>query len=214
MGRLVIVLALLACPYIYLAIVYKGLPETVPIHFDLHGRADGFSGKSSLWMHLSLLSGVALLVYGLLNALPAIDPKRKGSKGLSSNMRKTVYAVILLFVGINASIVYSAQSNALPANKLLMIMIGLFFLYMGNQMNSMKPNYFIGIRVPWTLDSEENWRATHRIGSRSFMIGGAVLVLTPIFFSALAAGICLAVISGLMTLVPVIYSFIYFKRHS
>jgi uncharacterized membrane protein len=212
--NILLAIGLLALPFLYLSFIYHSLPATVPTHFDLQGNADGFSEKSSLWMHLGLLSGIGLVVYGVLTNLSSFDPKQKGAPRSTSNIRKTAMAVVVLLVAMGCAIVYSTQPNALPANKVLFVVLGLFFLYLGNQMNSMKPNYFIGIRIPWTLDNEDNWRATHRIGSRSFMIGGTLMALCSIILPTTVSGTCFMVITALMTLIPVFYSFIYFKRHS
>ena len=54
---------------------------------------------------------------------------------------------------------------------LINILIGVMFVIMGNYMHKIKQNYSVGIKLPWTLNSEENWNRTHRLGSWLFVIG-------------------------------------------
>ena len=206
-----VVAIILALPFLYLRVSYSSLPSRVATHFNLRGQADGFSDKSSLWAVMGGLSALALFLYLLMKYLPGIDPKRKVA--LSAGVfRKTGTAVLLLITALNALMVYSAQPGTTKTNKTLYIVLGVFFVYIGNLMNSIKPNYFVGIRIPWTLESEDNWRATHRLGSRVFVISGLVLIAGGLFLPTEAAGILLMVLSALMALAPCCYSFIHFRR--
>jgi uncharacterized membrane protein len=74
---------------------------------------------------------------------------------------------------------------------------------MGNYLQTIKPNYFIGIRTPWTLQSEQNWLKTHRLGSRMYMIGGLILLIATLF--GFKSSFLLALLG--MLLLPFFYSF-------
>lgn len=199
-------------PFLYLAASWSSLPARVPTHFNLRGQADGYSERASLWKILVFLAVLSTGLFLLLRFLPVIDPKKKAALS-TAIFRKTAMAVVILIAALNVGIVYGAQPGVQSVNQPVYIVLGIFFMYMGNLMNSIKPNYFVGIRLPWTLESEENWRATHRLGGRVFLAGGAVLILSALLLPIVAAGIILMIISALMALIPCCYSFIHFRRH-
>jgi len=208
---LFIVLVLLL-PVAYLAFLYPSMPDTVPIHFNAEGKANGFSTKKNLWAIILLLTLLATGLYLLVRSIPSIDPKK--SAGTSpQTYQKVAIGVASLLSAINIIIVYSAFYRGHNVVHVLFPILGLFFVYLGNLMYSVKPNYFIGIRSPWTLENEDNWRATHRFGSKLFFAGGLFIMvgtlLAPVKASIWILEGCIAV----MTLAPLIYSFVYFKKH-
>jgi len=212
LGELTWIALILLLPIAYLAYVYPSLPETVATHFDLEGHPNGYNHKSTLWTEVLFLAGLSAGLYALTKHLPAIDPKKRTALS-AANYRKTGFAVLTLFAAINLFSIYAAANPGFNISSILLAVLGLFFIYIGNQMHSMKPNYFIGIRVPWTLENEDNWRATHRIGSRLFMAGGLIITLSALLLPARVANICLMIVTALMVLIPCTYSFIYFKKH-
>ncbi len=157
----VMALLLLAAPAILAAILYPGLPETIPIHFNAKGEADGFGPKSSIWIHISILSVVGLGVYLLLSNIHKIDPKKTAN--VSVDTYKTLALIITLFLSIiNISIVLSMSNTfkSLGIQNIILPSVGLLLAVIGYFMRNIKPNYFIGLRLPWTLEDDENWAAT------------------------------------------------------
>jgi len=89
-------------------------------------------------------------------------------------------------------------------------MLGAFFGYLGWVMKDIEPNYFIGIRTPWTLEDPENWKATHAFASRWFIWGGAFVVIAALLLPRpyeLYASIGVIL---LMAIVPIAYSYRFF----
>lgn len=200
-------------PFIYMAWLYPHMPERVPIHFDAAGTPNGYGTKKFLCGIILIMGLFSLGLYLLVRNLPAIDPKRTAR--LSRHVfQKVGIAVVTLIAAINIIILYSAAAGRSPdVNHLLYPLLGLFFAYLGNIMYSVKPNYFVGIRTPWTLENEDNWRATHRLGSKVFFIGGICIAIGALLTSSKTANIILAIITAIMVLIPVVYSFVYFKKH-
>ena len=83
----------------------------------------------------------------------------------------------------------------------------------GNFMHSIKPNYFVGVRVPWTLEDPENWRATHQLASKLWLAGGALLILLSLLLPAKYVPVALLAIIALLVLIPVSYSYLFFRKH-
>ncbi len=206
-------LAIILMPVIYLAYVFKDAPATVPIHFGLDGKADGFGDKSSLWTLVIIMAVTSIGVYLLLNNLPKIDPKKTAK--LSQDMfKKMSLAVVIFLAALSIIITDAAINGTFMLNKFLFPLISLFLAYFGNIMISLKPNYFAGIRVPWTLESEDNWKATHRMAGKLWFIGGIVLAVLTLIVPTEAANIFFIIGIAILAIAPIIYSFNYFKKNS
>lgn len=135
-----IVFVLVLVPFIYLAVIYPQLPDTVPTHFDIHGKADQFSQKNTVWILTSILGATSLGIYYLLKFLPRIDPK-KNARYSSPVFKKIGMAVVLLLFFITTMFIRAAQTGVIEMAGYIPVLIGLFFAFMGNLMHSIKPNY-------------------------------------------------------------------------
>ncbi|WP_158559137.1 SdpI family protein [Deminuibacter soli] len=204
-------LVLLAVPLVYLAAVYNTLPARVPMHFNIQGTPDRYGSKTELLIVLCILTGVAAGVYALCRWLPSIDPK-KTAKYSADVARKIALAVLLLVVAVSVMVIYSAQHGSSGnITRLLPFLLGGLFVFLGNLMNSLKPNYFIGIRTPWTLESEPTWRKTHRFGAVVFVIGGILLIVCGLVLPPAAATICIVCISVAVSVLTIGYSYFYYR---
>jgi len=204
---------LLAAPAILAAILYPGLPESIPVHFDADGQADKYGHKSSIWIHISILFVVGIGVYLLLSNIHKIDPKKTAS--VSADTYKTLAMIVVVFLAvINTSMVLS-MSNTLKnfsIQKVVLPSVGLLIAVMGYFMRNIKPNYFIGLRLPWTLEDEENWAATHQLAAKIWVPAGLLMAIAAILFPFMTAFIITLVITMLVVIIPAIYSYRFFKR--
>jgi uncharacterized membrane protein len=199
-------------PAAYLATVYRALPAIVPVHYGINGNADQYGHKSEIVLLMCILLFTSLLVYLLLKFLPAIDPKKQVKVG-EETFRKIGFAVVLFLSALNVAIIFATVHRGFAIDKLILPLGGLFFAFMGNMMNSIKPNYFAGIRTPWTLESEDTWRVTHRLAGKLWFIGGIIITVATLVLPATTATIVFMCGIAVLTLVPVTYSYIYFKNH-
>ena len=90
---------------------------------------------------------------------------------------------------------------------------GLLFAFMGNLMHSIKPNYFAGVRTPWTLEDPDTWRATHRLAGKLWFGGGVFVTIVVLVLPVKAGLIVFVSMIVLLALIPVIYSYTYYKKH-
>jgi uncharacterized membrane protein len=202
-----------ALPLVYLIYTYPSLPNTVAVHFNLEGEADRMGNKNEMVIGVCIMAVVAVGIYFLMKYLPNIDPKRS-EKADSKSFKKIAHAVILLLSGIGISIVYSAVIGKITIGNLLFPALGIFFTYMGNIMYNLKPNYFAGIRTPWTLHNEANWKTTHRLAGKFWFIGGIVITIgTLVMPTSWAFIFFISIVLGI-TIIPIIYSYTYFKKHN
>lgn len=195
-------------PFIYLAYIWNGLPESIPIHWNASGEIDGYGNKNSLILVPILLP---LLTYIILSIVPKIDPKKKIDN--MGNKYNTITFIITLFMSVLALfILYSSKSQTLTNPNIIFILLGLLFAVLGNFMKTFKPNYFIGIRTPWTLESETVWKKTHILGGKIWLIGGLLLVCFSVIFNKQLNATLFVITTVMMTLIPTIYSYLEFKK--
>ncbi|MDQ3551180.1 MAG: SdpI family protein [Bacteroidota bacterium] len=197
-------------PLGYLAIVWNALPPQVPVHFDAQMKPDRISNKSELWIMSSILAGASMLVYFLLQKIYLIDPKRKNKTGIET-FNKLGAGLVIFFAALNILIIISAQKAGVNLERLLFPLIGLLFVFLGNYMPALKPNYFAGIRLPWTLSDDENWRKTHQLGGKIWFWGGLVFSILSLFLpKEIILPIFITTVL-IMILIPGIYSYTLFR---
>jgi uncharacterized membrane protein len=208
-----IVFIIICIPIIYTISVYSALPQTIPIHFDMEGNPNGYAGKDSIWVVMLLMSAVSAGVYLLIKNLPKIDPKK--TAGQSPEMYHKIALVLVVFLcAISLMIVYAGVHGSISINHLMLPLLGLFFAVLGNYMHSIKPNYFVGFRTPWTLENEDNWRKTHQLVGKIWVPGGVLITLGSLLLPAKAAFIFFIAMVILMVIIPGIFSYRYYKKHN
>ena len=185
-------------------ILWNRLPEQMPIHWNIHGEADGWTGK------LGAIFGTPLFLLAMhwVCALVTLyaDPKKENHS--EKVLRMVFWIMPLLSILVHCFIYATILGVAVDMNMILPIFLGLLFTVIGNYLPKCKQNYTIGIRIPWTLNSEENWNKTHRFAGVLWVIGGLSTLITGLF------GIVWTFlpISLLMVLVPVVYSFLLYRK--
>jgi uncharacterized membrane protein len=199
----------IALPFIYLATIYNSLPQEVPIHFNWRGEADDWADKTMLFL---LPAGLGLFIYFLMLIVPSIDPKRKiqemGSKYFSFRLILTIFFSIL-----SIYLIYVTKEGSLQNPNILVSLIGLLFIMMGNYFQTVRPNYFIGIRTPWTLENEQVWKKTHRLAGKIWVAGGVVIMILGFLLSNVTAMlIAFFSIVFIIVLIPVVYSYLEFQK--
>lgn len=205
----IFLLALVASPYIYLYFIWQQLPDRVPIHFNFQGIADNWSGKNFLFF---LPTGLGAFIYLIMLVLPYIDPKKKirdmGEKYISLHFMLTVFFSLFSFY-----LLYVTKEGSIKNPSLMFAIIGIMLALFGNYFQTVRPNYFIGIRTPWTLENENVWKKTHHLGGRLWMAGGILIVILSFIISNnLALTIVFVSLLTFMVLVPIIFSYIEFKK--
>jgi uncharacterized membrane protein len=204
----------MSIPAIYLAMEWKALPAMVPTHFGMDGLPDSYGAKSKILYTQIIVSVAGILMYFLLRNIHKIDPRKKFAPANAAIMAKLSVVVLLLMCVLNILVVYWSSAGKVAGINILFCSISLLFAYIGNLLHSVKPNYFAGFRLPWTLESEDNWRRTHQMASKIWFWGGLLLALISL---ALPLKIMLFVwVTGtlLMTLIPVIYSYKIYQQQN
>lgn len=205
---LVIIMAI--APLICLAIIWKSIPEIVPVHYDFNFKPDKFGNKSTLWLLNGLLAAVSILIYFLLINLRSFDPKQRNLPP-SETFARLAFVIAAFLTMLNFMFILSVATNRMLLNTWMFPLMGLLFAFMGNYMNNIKPNYFAGFRLPWTLSSDYNWRKTHHLAGKFWFWGGLLATLLSLLLPSPLSKIIFFIILFVMILIPVIYSYKIFK---
>jgi uncharacterized membrane protein len=200
---LAIGLILMALGGTYLA--YDSLPPQVPVHWNIRGQVDGFAPKTwGVW----LLPGAMVLLLGLFAVLPRISPRHFEIDTFRATYEFIALLVIALFGFLQVITIAQARNQSLNAGVWLANGMYLFFALLGNVMGKIRRNYFVGIRVPWTLSSERVWNDTHRLAAWLWT-GAGLLGLLFGLLGQIAVGIGLI---ALAVIVPIVYSYLHYKE--
>ncbi|MDR6237151.1 SdpI family protein [Aureibacter tunicatorum] len=205
-SKLVPSIILASIPPILLIIWWPDFSEPVPIHWNYKGEADQWGTKNSL----ILISLIPFIIYGIMMAVPFIDPKKRilemGNKFYNLSLGITLFLTI-----ISCFIMVISKSGQTLPNNLIIGLLGGLFAFLGNYMKTVKPNYFIGIKTPWTLENETVWKKTHLLGGKLWFIGGISILVLSLILTPTTLFIAFISIILVITLIPFTYSFIIYK---
>ncbi|MFH1088635.1 MAG: SdpI family protein [Patescibacteria group bacterium] len=188
---------------------FPKLPALTPSHWGITGEVDGWSTPIG---HALGIPAMMLGLYILFLLIPILEPRRKHfqeSLGFYQMIRNVMMAFMLFLFLITTWTAVSGQP--LRIDVIVPIAVGVLFILIGNYLHQIKSNFFMGIRTPWTLSSDTNWKKTHHLGGYMFVIGGLLFFTTPIWPTPLNFYIPMIGIS-LAGLVPVVYSYLLFRR--
>ncbi len=193
----------LLLPFVLTIYHWADIPDQIAMHWNGAGEVDRWGEKG--W-EAFLLPVINVGVYLLLIALPYIDPKKKTDNAQKA-MRAFRYILPVFFSGFAVLILYKWLGSDFELTSYIYLSMTALFLLMGNYMQTIKPNYFLGIRTPWTLESEENWRKTHRFGGRLWVAGSLVMLILWFFLPTEKQTNVLFYGTIGMTVVILLYSF-------
>lgn len=200
---------LLLISFLALLFLWDQLPTRIPTHWNFQGEVNGYSSKT---FGLLIVPVTNLIVYLILLYLPKIDPKKRIS--IDQKPIPVLRTLIVVFLtGIHGWIIFSALGAEMQSQSWIYLGLAVFFLVLGNYLSTIKPNYFIGIRVPWTLEDPDNWKETHRVSSYIWVSGGLLLIILFPFFELQTYGTLFAIIVTLLAIIPVGYSFYLYKSN-
>ncbi len=209
-----IIWLIIITPAIYLVVVWNKLPERVAIHFDLKGNVDRYGSKNELIVLTAVMIVLAAAVYLLLPLAYKIDPKRNAA-GNKRRLYRMGYVISVFLTAVLCMLIFSSShGNMKFSTKFIFAGVGLLFCFIGNYMHNIKPNYFAGFRLPWTLENESNWRKTHLLGGKLFFAGGFLIAVISLLTPPIVAIILFFTITLTITIIPCVYSYRLYKKQA
>jgi uncharacterized membrane protein len=185
------------------------LPNPAPIHWNAAGEVDGY-GSPLLAALLAPAIVTALAVLAPL--LPRIDPRGERYAAFAGTYRRFMGAIALFLTLVHLVTLSGALGLPVPVATTVTVGVGLLLAALGNELGRVQPNYFVGIRTPWTLADPEVWRRTHRLGGRAFVALGVAIALAPLLLPGPA--VVAVVLAGSIGLVVLLFGYSYWAwRH-
>ncbi|HEX7846155.1 MAG TPA: SdpI family protein [Chitinophagaceae bacterium] len=197
-------------PIAYLAIIWNKIPAQVIMHYNARLEPDRIGNKSELWVLTGIIAGISFLVYLLLQNIHLFDPKRK-TKDASAVFNKLAIGLVVFMAALSCVFILSAKEGEIVISRFLFPLLGLMFAFIGNYMHSIKPNYFAGFRLPWTLNDDENWRKTHKLGGKLWFWGGLGFAMISLFVPQKFILYLFIPLMIVMVIIPFVYSFRLYK---
>lgn len=182
---------------------YKKMPETLPTHWGFNNKIDGYSSKFT-----TLITTPLLLIF--LNIFSCFmldnDPKNKDKNNFVITIGKATIPLVMLITFVIS--VFYGLGKEINVMVIISIFVGFLLILIGNYLPKTKRNYTVGIKLPWTLNSDENWNKTHRLAGYFFILGGIIFLFTPFIGNEYLIFLTFMIIG----IVPAIYSFYLYKN--
>jgi uncharacterized membrane protein len=208
MWKEVLSILIAATPLVYLATKWTEIKAQVPMHWSINGEIDRYGSKMEL---LVLVLFMTLGMYTLLSIIPWIDPKKKIA-GMGQKWYSLKLTMMLFLAALTLYIIRSSMTESATLTNVVFVCIGLLIAVLGNYMPTMKPNYFVGIRTPWTLQSETVWTKTHRSAAKLWFVAGSLLVVLNILVDTQEVRYLSISVVLMIAIIPIIQSYVYYRE--
>lgn len=162
-------LAIVLGMFVASAMAWSHVDGPVPIHWNASGEVDGYGGRFEA---LLLLPLIAVGLYGLLAVLPKVDPAGANYESFAGAYAWIRLGTTAFMAVIHGFVIATALGAGIDLFFVFPLAAGALFLLLGNVMGKIRPNFFAGIRTPWTLASTKSWSVTHRRGGWVFIATG------------------------------------------
>jgi uncharacterized membrane protein len=190
------------------AAAYPRLPASMPVHWGFSGEADRFGTRiEGAW----LLPAVMVAVWLVMRLLPRIDPLRANYAKMQSTYEFIVNTVLTAMLAMHLVVLAAGLGYAVPMRRFIPLLLGVFFVAFGNVLPRTRPNWWFGVRTPWTLSSDRVWTRTHRVAGYAMTTTGVVVVVA----AALPGSWPLVVAMGVAVVAAfwmVIYSYVAWRQ--
>ena len=191
------------------AVLWERLPDRMVTHWGLDGRPDGWSERITGAL---LLPVIGLAVWGLTEMLPRIDPRRESFAKMRSAYDTTISATLTLLVVMHAAILATALGRTVPMGRIVPAGVGTLLVIVGNVLPRARPNWWFGIRTPWTLSDDRVWTVTHRVGGFLFAGAGVALIAATFVLPVTWIAPTLVVTTIAAGIGSTVYSYVAWRR--
>lgn len=201
-------LFIIAAMFAAAALAWQNAPERIPVHWNIHSEVDRYGGKVEGLLAIPLL---ALGIYALLAIVPRFDPGRRNYQSFAKAYNVIRIATTCFLAALYTVILLVTFGYRVDMNTVILLMMGVLFIVLGNYLPKLRPNWFAGIRTPWTLSSQLSWDKTHRLAGWLFLLMGALFLIVAIFQSVWTITAML-IFDGLCLAWMVVYSYLVYRN--
>lgn len=191
-------------------IVYSRLPARVPTHWNIRGQVDGYGPR---WISTFLLPAMLLVVWGLLRFLPRIDPRRANYAKMQGTYDLVVNLTLTLLAALHLVLLGAVAGAPISIARVVPALVGVSLVVIGNVLPRARPNWWFGIRTPWTLSNDRVWERTHRVGGYAMTAIGALAILASILGVTIASA-AVGIAAAALGLGLIAYSYFAWKQET
>ncbi|MFY0253790.1 SdpI family protein [Chitinophaga sp. 30R24] len=211
-----LILALLLVPMVYLAIIWNSLPAAIPVTFDASGVPEGTGEKSDFLLLMIFLFFTNALIYFLFRYIPKADANQEIPSAIEVE-RKEYYRIRFLIHTYQAvftcAIIFMVHiGQPFIMERWAFMGVGLLIAGIGFYLRKLKPNNYLGVRTPWTLQSTEVWTETHRMASNLWVSAGIIIMIAGFFLSLITGVFIIFFVAIVLAALPYIYSFRLYNK--
>jgi len=210
MNKKYVIIGCIICllPSVFGVAMWNNLPVEIPIHWNAAGEIDGYAPK---WLAVFVLP-LFLAALNLVCHIVSTRDKRK--ENYSKALTAMTYWLLPIVSLIACPIcIFAAVSVNIKMQVIMPPLVGLMLVFVGNYLPKCKQNSTMGIRLTWTLASEENWNRTHRITGWLWLISGlCIIVLAFCAFSGMTIAAIMFTLLAVDIIIPIVYSFALHKK--
>jgi len=202
-------IAIVLISFIVGIFLYPVMPDLMASHWNINSQVDGYMPKC--W-GLFLMPAVSAAMFILFLVLPKIEPRKNNLEKFQQHFDNFIIIILSFLFYIHALTLLWNLGLRFPMGTFLVPAFGILFFYCGVLVENAKPNWFIGIRTPWTLSSDSVWYKTHKLGGKMFKLVGLLCFLGiafPVyaFFFVLVPSIFIAIYT-------IVYSYVEYKKET
>jgi len=200
--------ALILGMFLLAATSWSAAPDRIPTHWGWNGQVDRYGGK---FEGLVLLPIIATVVYLLLTFLPRVDPGRANYEQFVGAYLMIRASVVTMMAAIYGVIHLAMRGHAVRIETVVPFLVGGLLTIVGSVLGKIRPNWFVGVRTPWTLSSKLSWTKTHRAAGWVFVVLGLSLMASGVSRSR-AAFIATIGVGAIGVIGTTIYSYLVWRR--
>ena len=186
-------------------LLWDKLPEQVPIHWGINGEVDRYANRAEA---VFVMPAIMLVLQWLCTLLSQLDPKKTNNK----TMWLVFWIIPVLNLFFHVIIWLAAFGREINMAAIMPLFMGALFVVIGNYLPKCRQSYTVGIKLPWTLNDEANWNATHRLAGKLWVAGG-LLTMPCALLTGVWAFVVMMSILVMMCAIPTVYSYQYYKKH-
>ena len=191
-------------------LAYPRLPDRVPTPWNIHGQVDGYGSR---WIATFLIPGMLIALWGLLRVLPRIDPRRENYASMQGTYDLVVNVTLTLLAVVHFVVLGAVMGAPISIGRVVPAIIGGALVIIGKVLPRARPNWWFGIRTPWTLSNDRVWERTHHVGGYVMMVVGVLAILASVLDLTIAS-VAVGIAAGALGLGLIAYSYFAWKQET
>lgn len=203
-------------PMLMTLVLLPSMADTVPAHYGIDGMVDRYDSKYTML----IFPFIIIVVVAVRDLVPQRIGRDDDQRANMLVLDKLLLPVVVVLAALNALTLWLATgqvqniyTTGVPVPQLILAAISLLFVFIGNLLPKTKPNWYIGIRVPWTVNDPLVWHKTHRWAGILMTAWGIIALCVTVLIPAPEYAV-VVVLAGTIGVVAstLVYSYICYRQ--